>query len=256
MASATPRRHRESRLASRARPSRRTRSSSLVAGMVAAWFAAGSTGLLGHPLQHALTWLALAVAIVAAWPRDNRSFGTWAILAGGAILGLLLTASTLPAVNVLAVAVVLAAIAQVSRGLTGRVALIAALAAMALGCFASRATSIPTVWLAADAKGWMLGRLAGWLAGSPLEVGATFGGLDFLVLMAAIYVGWLVCTAPPRRCRAIWAAAGHPRWPFCLFGRACLFGRVARRAARAWSCRRSPTSTTSASGPGATACGR
>ena len=26
----------------------------LVAGMAAAWFAAGSTGLLGHPLQHAL----------------------------------------------------------------------------------------------------------------------------------------------------------------------------------------------------------
>ena len=24
--------------------------------------------------------------------------------------------------------------------------------------------------------------------------------------MAAIYVGWLICTAPPRRSRAIWAA--------------------------------------------------
>ena len=47
----------------------------LVAGMVAAWLAAGSTGLLGHPLQHALTWLALAVALVAGWPRDNQSFG-------------------------------------------------------------------------------------------------------------------------------------------------------------------------------------
>ena len=101
----------------------------LVAGMTAAWFAAGSTGLLGHPLQHALTWLALAVALVAAWPRDNRSFGTWAILAGGVLLGLLFTTSALPTVNVLAVTVVLAAIAQVSRGLTGRVALIAAFAA-------------------------------------------------------------------------------------------------------------------------------
>ena len=115
----------------------------LVAGMTAAWFAAGSTGLLGHPLQHALTWLALAVALVAAWPRDNRSFGIWAILAGGVLLGLLFTTSTLPTVNVLAVTVVLAAIAQVSRGLTGRVALIAAFAAGRSGCIALPATRSP-----------------------------------------------------------------------------------------------------------------
>ena len=99
----------------------------LTAGMAAAWFAAGSTGLLAHPLQRALTWLALAVALMAAWPRNVRSFGTWAILASGVILGLLFTASAIPTLNVLAVAVVLAAIAQVSRDLTARVALIAAL---------------------------------------------------------------------------------------------------------------------------------
>ena len=115
--------------------------------------------------------------------------------------------SALPTVNVLAVTVVLAAIAQVSRGLTGRVALIAAFAAGALGLYRFACDSIPTVWLAADLKGWMLGRLAGWLTGSPLEVGATFGGLDFLVLMAAVYAAWLVCTAPPRYPRALWAAA-------------------------------------------------
>ena len=107
----------------------------LAAGMAAAWFAAGSTGLVAHPLQHALTWLALAVALVAAWPQNARSFGTWAILASGAIVGLLFTASAIPTLNVLAVAVVLAAIAQVSHNLTARVALIAALGATVLGCF-------------------------------------------------------------------------------------------------------------------------
>ena len=178
----------------------------LVAGAVAAWLAAGSTGLLGHPLQHALTWLALAVAIVAAWPRGNGTFGTWAILAGAAALGLCFTASTLPAVNVLAVAIVLAAIAAANRGLTARAALVAALAATALGLVRFACDSIPTVWLAADAKGWLIGRLAGWMAGSRLEVGATYSGLDFLVLMTAVYAGWLICTAPPRRSRAIWAA--------------------------------------------------
>ena len=99
----------------------------LAAGMAAAWFAAGSTGLIAHPLQRALTWLALAVALVAAWPKNARSFGTWAILASGMMVGLLFTASAIPTLNVLAVAVVLAAIAQVSRNLTARVALIVAL---------------------------------------------------------------------------------------------------------------------------------
>ncbi len=177
----------------------------VVAGAAAAWFAAGSTGMLGHPLQHALTWLALAVAIVAAWPKKH-SFATWAILAVGAILALFSGASRLPTVNVLAVAIMLAAIAQAAGGLSGRVALIMALAAMLLALFRFACDCIPTVWLAADAKGWLLGRIAGWLTGSRLEVGATFGGLDLLVLMTAIYVGWLVCTAPPRRGRAIWAA--------------------------------------------------
>jgi hypothetical protein len=179
----------------------------LAAGMAAAWFAAGSTGLLGHPLQRALTWLALAVALVAAWPNKRHSFGTWAILAIGAIVALCFTASTIPTLNVLAVAVMLAAISQVSRNLTARVALIAALGATALACFRLATTSVPTVWLLADGIGWLLGRFAGWLAGCRLEVGATFGGIDFLVLTFTIYAAWLLCTVPPRRSRAVWLAA-------------------------------------------------
>jgi len=53
----------------------------------------------------------------------------------------------------------------------------------------------------------MLGRVAGWLAGYRLEVGATFGGIDFLVLTFAIYTAWIICTVPPRRSRALWVAA-------------------------------------------------
>ena len=203
----------------------------LVAGMTAAWFAADSTGLLGHALQHAITWSALSVAIVAASPR-NTTFGTWAILAGGAILGLLLTASTVPTVNVLAVAIVLAAIAQVSRGLTGRVVLIAALAAVALALSRFACDSIPTVWLAADVKGWMLGRIAGWLAGSSAgsrrnfrraRLSDRYGG--DLHRLARLYAA----AAPPTGdvgCR------GNHRWPFRISGRACLFRQVARGSAQ------------------------
>ncbi len=179
----------------------------LAVGMIAAWLAAGSTGLLAHSLQHALTWLALAIVFAAAWPRENRSPGTWAVLVIGAGLGFCFTASALPTINVLAVAVVLAAIGQVSRGLTARVSLITALAAGILAIYRFACDCCPMVWLAADLKGWMLGRAAGWLAGSPLQVGSTFGGLDFLVFMTAIYIGWLVCTEKPRLARGLWAAA-------------------------------------------------
>jgi hypothetical protein len=179
----------------------------LVAGVAAAWFAAGSAGLLTHSLQHALTWLTLVVAIVAAWPEDVRRFGTWAVLAVGVVLGAIFTALAIPAVNVLAVAVVLASIAQIHRGLTARVALIAAIGVTVLACYRFAYTSIPSVWLAADGLGWVLGRAAGWLAGSPLDVGATFGGIDFLVLTVAIYIGWVVCTVRPRCSRVFWGAA-------------------------------------------------
>lgn len=185
----------------------------LAAGMSAAWFAAGSTGLLAHPLQHALTWIALAAALLAAWPENIRLFGTWAVLAVGIAFGLFFTASSVPAVNILAVAIVLAAVSQVNRGLTARVLLIAAIGAAALACFRFACDSSATVWSAADGFGWLLGRIVGFLTGCPLTVGATYGGLDFLVLTIAIYVGWLVCTPPPRKARAIGGAvaiaAGH-----------------------------------------------
>ena len=42
--------------------------------------------------------------------------------------------------------------------------------------------SIAIVWWAGDQSGRLLGKLAGWLANRPLEVGASFAGLDFLVL--------------------------------------------------------------------------
>ena len=179
----------------------------LVAGMAAAWIAAGSVGLIGNPLRHALTWLALAVAVVAAWPTKKLDLKTWAMLAVVAAMAIAFTAATSLVVNVLAVAVVMATIAWANDGLTARLALLGSLAAIALGCFRFACDSIPIVWHAADLAGWMLGRLAAWLSGGRLEIGATFGGLDFLVLTAVVYVGWLVYTPSPRRARAIWAAA-------------------------------------------------
>ncbi len=179
----------------------------LLAGMAAAWIAAGSTGLLAHPLRHALTLAALVVATAAAWPRRGLPMSQWLALGAAAIACAIMTASTLPAVNVLAVALLLAVLSRSHGDVTGRTVLLSATAAAVLGIFRMACTSIPVVWKAADAVGGALGGLAGALAGEPLWVGATFGGVDFLVLMAALYAGWLVNTAPPRHRRALYAAA-------------------------------------------------
>ena len=179
----------------------------LVAGMVAAWVATGSIGFLAHPLRHALTWVALAVAIVAGWPRRDVSLHRWLSLAAAVVLGFALTASSLPVVNILAVAVVLAALVRYEGSLRGRIVLLATLAVVVFAVYRLAYTAIPWVWLAANGFGAMLGSLGGWFVAQPLNVGATFGGVDFLVLTVAFYVGWLVWAAPPRLARAVWAAA-------------------------------------------------
>ena len=48
-----------------------------LSGMAAAWLAAGSTGLLTHALRHGLTWLALGVAVVVAWPGRAGAKDRW-----------------------------------------------------------------------------------------------------------------------------------------------------------------------------------
>jgi len=140
--------------------------------------------------------------------KTSHLFGTWAILTSGAIVGLLFTASAIPTLNVLGR----------GRGVGGnrpgqsqsdgsRGGWRPALGATVLACFrfafcldSSGLASLPTV---SDGC-WASGRLVG---GRRLEVGATFGGIDFWFLTFAIYTAWIACTVPPRRSRALWAAA-------------------------------------------------
>ncbi len=179
----------------------------VIAGIAAAWFAAGSTGFWGHSLRHALTCLALGVAILAAWPWPNPNLKNWAILAACIIVALVLNCSILPTVNVLGVVLVLATLAYIHEGQTGRAILVTAWAVMTLALFRLALTAIPIVWQLADVMGCGMGKLAGALTGRPLNIGATFGGLDFLVLMSALYAGWLCNIAPPRRRFGIYAGA-------------------------------------------------
>jgi len=176
------------------------------AGLAAAWLAAGSTGLLGHALRHALTWLALGVALAAVWPSRTLGLRRLLLVAAGLAVALVMTPSRLVPVNVFAVALWLGVLATTRQGMERRVLVLASSAVGVLGIYRLALTSIPFLWLAADGLGAAIGRRAGSLAGQPLSVGATFAGLDFLVAMAALYILWLIHTAPPRWPRALYAA--------------------------------------------------
>ncbi|MHC4401654.1 MAG: hypothetical protein ACYTG0_18440 [Planctomycetota bacterium] len=177
-----------------------------LAGMAAAWLAAGSTGLLAPPLRHGLTWIALAVACVSVWP-GRRPRKEHLLLAAALVVAAPLMAARWPVFNVLAVSLALAVLAWAADRATQRVLRIVASAALVLGVYRLALASIPAVWLMADGLGYSLGRLTSWISGKPLWVGATFGGLDFLVLTAAVYCGWLAATPRPRLARVLTAAA-------------------------------------------------
>lgn len=179
----------------------------VVAGVAAAWIAAGSTGLLSHPLRHCLTWIACGIAVIASWPcPGGQSWKRVILLAAGAAAGVIMTVSALPVVNVLAVALLLGVMAIGKPGVEKRVILSAAASVVLFALYRLVNTSIPLVWLVSDGLGGMLGRICGSITGEPLWVGATFAGLDFLVLMAAFYLCWLINTPPPRSGRAIYGA--------------------------------------------------
>ncbi len=116
-------------------------------------------------------------------------------------------ASSLPAVNISGIAFVLVLLAFRLSGRDRSVLLATATGVAVLALYRMAYTTIPLVWMAADSLGRGLGHLAGLLSSRPLHVGATFAGLDYLVVMLALSVTWIATTAHPRRWRAIYALA-------------------------------------------------
>src|SRR5262245_43658626 len=84
---------------------------SALAAVAAAWTAAGSTGLLAHPLRHSIIFLLLAASVVCGYAGGSwtpKRLVRW--LAAGTVLALML-ASAEDVINVLACACVPAALA-------------------------------------------------------------------------------------------------------------------------------------------------
>ncbi len=211
-----------------------------IAGLAAAWIAAGSTGLLAHPLRRALTLAALGVAVLAQRPFPWRlRTGLLAVLPAVG-LATYMIASSLPVVNVMGVSLVLASLAFTSRGQTKKMLRILSIATAVFGIYRAACTCIPLVWSVSDLLGRTLGNLGGLITHQPLSIGATFAGLDFLVLMGAVWVQWLACSPRPRRIRAIYGflgiLGGHVGYLIALSYTPQLLAAVAEPTAQAnWS---------------------
>jgi hypothetical protein len=176
----------------------------LICGLAATWLAAGSLGWIAPPLQKALTWLAFGTVVLIAL-RDCREKARW-LLASAAIVAVLMTASAWAIVNILGVAVLLAALAFVGPAMTSRVAGPAALAATTLAVSRLLIEGTASGWALADTIGRAEGNLAAMLTGRPLVIGASFGGFDFLIVMTALAIAWQRSAPQPTARRAVFAA--------------------------------------------------
>lgn len=179
----------------------------MIAGLAAAWIAAGSTGLLAHPLRRALTLAALCVVIIAQRPFPwLGSKGLFKLLA---IAGLAtyMVASSLPVINVMSVPLVLACLAATFRGQAKKMLCIVSAAVAVFGLYRMACTCIPLVWSMADLLGRTLGNIGGLISHQSIYVGSTFAGLDFLVLMSVLWVFWVTSSRRPRKKRAVYGFA-------------------------------------------------
>jgi len=177
-----------------------------LAGLIATWVASEATGLLAHPLRQTLVWLAGAATLLLGWPSSKDGTARRLVVVAG-VLWIALSASAHVAVDVAAVAVLLAGLALGHEGIRRAALGAVAQAAGCLAVFKFAVTAFPVVWWAADRTGAWLGDAAGALAGRALNLGATFGGVDYLVTMAALYPLWLRHTPAPRGRRAAAVAA-------------------------------------------------
>ncbi len=178
---------------------------STVAAIAAAWIAAGSTGLLAHPLRRMLTLIALSVAIISYRPLHIKPLRY--LLGLLVVMGLAtcLIASSLPAAAVMGSALVLAFLAMTSDGHAKQVFRISSIAVTVFGIYRTISTSVPWVWQMTDCAGRAIGSFSGIVTRRPLLVGSTFAGLDFLVLTGTLWALWLVSSPHPRRIRAIYS---------------------------------------------------
>ncbi len=172
----------------------------IAVALLAAWLAAGSTGLIGDALRNSLALFAIVVSAVMAWPGV-------ALVAAAIAVGAIAIFTDQLGVNVAGIGLALLIMAlgrprEERDAFTGGATGIAA-----LSLYLTAKTAIPSFWLWLDGVGTSLSAWVGPATGLPLSAGAYFAGVDFLVTMLALWVAWLCSTPGPRVLRGLFALA-------------------------------------------------
>jgi len=187
-------------------PVRETASAILL--VLAACTAGGTTGVLAEPLRIVGTWLLLLVACLLArdepHPRDVRwGVWRWAVVAVMLLLPLVARPDFLH--ELLLVATVAACLADRGRRAVRPMQHTVSWAVLLWSVFLLARRSLPLVWLAADRVGQWFGDFASLLAGCRLQIGASFGAVELLVLLALLYGRWMHVTRRANRSLVIMA---------------------------------------------------
>jgi hypothetical protein len=175
-------------------------------GLLAAWLSADSLGILVVSLQATLSWLLLLAAVLCARPKF-RPVGSLAVAGAVAVLAVLPEAVAPVRYGLtLTVAAVMCLLSAGMAGVARRLMLIGSLAVLTLVLYRFAQQSLPVVWMLSDGLGGSLGQLTGIALRRPLVIGASFGGIDFLVVLSVFFTGWVTLLRRPRITPAIFAA--------------------------------------------------
>lgn len=166
--------------------------------LAAAWVAAGSAGLMAHPLRRILTALLLLAGVLSGfrWRAPARR-DLPGVLAGAAAVAACL-ASPIQVLQVLACALTAGWLAARRPPESGAPARSAAQALLVFALYQFATTLIPFGWQVADGVAGAVSRLVSLVSPWPLSVGATFAGLDYLAL-SLVFCLLLVRSSPSPR---------------------------------------------------------
>jgi hypothetical protein len=138
---------------------------------------------MGHSLQRALLWSTMAGLTVTALNGPRFSWRALGIVLAAIAWAVVLFRFAIPVASLWAMLLVTAAIAACWRGPERPILAITLESILVLALYRLALFALPCAWLVAEQVGHGLGAMAGLVFRVPVDLGPTFAGLDFLVVM-------------------------------------------------------------------------
>jgi hypothetical protein len=180
----------------------------VISSLAAAWIAAGSTGLLAHPLRRVLTLVFLGIAILAHRPCPWEKNSSRLIIFITICIAIYMITSPSMVINIMAVSLVLAGYAMITSGQAKKISGILSASVLIFAIYRITYISIPFIWLISDKISYLLGKITGSITNKSLSSGSSFSGIDFIVLMSVFWILCLRATAKPWKTRVLYGFLG------------------------------------------------